>query len=330
MATPSIGPGWTLAGGFAAALATAVLCSSVSAPAVSYADVRRAALQATAGRGVLGSALEDPTALLDMLATDPITRLYEVQRTVIQVEPRSAWRDPDGPDVALLSPIVVKRLMSIDATLSGEGGRRQIRHVSSQGRVGLQRADASPPIGAILTAANATGVSFDFLWRTARRESSLNPNAVAPTSSARGLFQFIDSTWLLALKRHGAKHGRAHEAQLIQVDDQGRAFATEGARARILALRYDAQLNALLAAELARDNHDWLLARLGRRPTDRELYAAHLLGVEGAFRLIGAARLEPQTPAATLLPRAARANAALFYAGGTPRTAGQLASVLGL
>ena len=56
---------------------------------------------------------------------------------------------------------------------------------------------------AIRRAADATGVNFSLLVETARRESALNPTARAGTSSATGLFQFIESTWLDMMRRHG-------------------------------------------------------------------------------------------------------------------------------
>jgi soluble lytic murein transglycosylase-like protein len=69
---------------------------------------------------------------------------------------------------------------------------------------------------AIRRAADATGVNFSLLVETARRESALNPNARAGTSSATGLFQFIDSTWLDMVRRHGADHGLGAEAKRLQ------------------------------------------------------------------------------------------------------------------
>ena len=68
---------------------------------------------------------------------------------------------------------------------------------------------------AIRRASNVTGVDADFLVRTARRESAMNPAARARTSSAAGLFQFIEQTWLATVKAHGAKHGYGQYADLI-------------------------------------------------------------------------------------------------------------------
>ena len=50
--------------------------------------------------------------------------------------------------------------------------------------------------GSIKQAASTTGASFEYLLTTAKMESNFNPKAAASTSSARGLFQFIDQTWL--------------------------------------------------------------------------------------------------------------------------------------
>ena len=48
--------------------------------------------------------------------------------------------------------------------------------------------------GAIKQAAGTTGASFQYLLATAKMESDFNPTAGASTSSAHGLYQFIDHT----------------------------------------------------------------------------------------------------------------------------------------
>ncbi|MES1203790.1 MAG: transglycosylase SLT domain-containing protein, partial [Pseudomonadota bacterium] len=136
---------------------------------------------------------------------------------------------------------------------------------------------------AISRASDATGVDFSLLIQTAQRESGLNPNARANTSSATGLFQFIDSTWLDMVRRHGAEHGLGGYAQALQ--SGGVDAAT---RRQILSLRNDPEIAARMAAELARENASALQARLGRAPSSGELYAAHVMGADGAARLIQA------------------------------------------
>jgi hypothetical protein len=176
---------------------------------------------------------------------------------------------------------------------------------------------------AIRRAADATGVNFQLLVETARRESALDPNARARTSSATGLFQFIESTWLDMVRRHGAKHGLGREASALA------AGADSQTRNEILALRRDPELAARMAGELTRENADTLRTRLGRDPSAGELYAAHVMGSGGALRLIEAAR-DGADSAAAIFPREAAANRGLFYVNGEPRSAQALLQRLNL
>lgn len=176
---------------------------------------------------------------------------------------------------------------------------------------------------AIARASRATGVDFSLLVETARRESALNPNARAGTSSATGLFQFIDSTWFDMVRRHGDEHGLGAQAAALR---QGADAAT---RRDILALRSDPEISARMAGELARENAQTLQAQLGRPPSAGELYAAHVMGAGGAARLIEAAASGAPS-AAALFPREAAANQGLFYANGAPRSAQALLARLDL
>ncbi len=189
--------------------------------------------------------------------------------------------------------------------------------------------DPIAPVGqdgvraAIRRAADATGVNFSMLVETARRESAMNPTARAGTSSATGLFQFIESTWLDMVRRHGPAHGLSAQSAALR---QG---ADTGTRREILALRNDPELSARMAGELARENAAALQARLGRAPSAGELYAAHVMGAGGALRLIEAAQ-QGAPDASALFPREAVANRGLFYANGVPRSAQALLQRLSL
>lgn len=179
----------------------------------------------------------------------------------------------------------------------------------------VQSARAAEAQAAIQRAARATGADFSLLLETARRESALNPNARANASSATGLFQFIESTWLDMVRRHGYAHGLGAYAQQIELRG-GRAFVADPqARAEILALRTDPEAAARMAGELAQENAAVLQSRLGRPPRAGELYAAHVLGPAGAARLIEAAA-QGAPSAAAIFPREAAANRGLFYARG--------------
>jgi hypothetical protein len=175
---------------------------------------------------------------------------------------------------------------------------------------------------AIANAASATGTDFDFLMKTAQRESSFNPRAKAATSSASGLFQFIDSTWLNMVKRYGARHGLSNEAQMIATDSSGRSWVADpNQRRTILNLRFDPMIAAKLAGEFTRENATFLKSRIGREPDAGELYAAHFLGPSGAAQLVQTVNRSPDMPATALFPEAASANRSIFYdRDGSPRT----------
>ena len=98
----------------------------------------------------------------------------------------------------------------------------------------------------------------------------------------------------------------------------GKAIVDPNVRARILALRMDARISSLMAGELARENIRVLERALGRRPSGAETYAAHFLGADGTAKLIRAAAVNPQIPAASLLPAAAASNPTIFFAQGRP------------
>ena len=178
---------------------------------------------------------------------------------------------------------------------------------------------------AIQRASNATGVDFSFLMGTARRESGFNPGAKASTSSAAGLFQFVDQTWLSTLKQHGAKYGYARYADLISRGADGR-YHVDGAEARqaVMALKLDPHAASLMAGELAVDHAAYLRGRVGREPTSGELYLAHVMGPKGSARLIDTVRTAPGSNAAALFPDAASANHAIFYRGGRAATVSEV------
>lgn len=177
---------------------------------------------------------------------------------------------------------------------------------------------------AIRRASNATGVDFDFLMKTARRESAMNPAARAPTSSAAGLFQFIEQTWLGVVKKHGARHGYGQYADLIQQGADGRWRVQGSARNVVLDLRFDPQAASTMAAELAASNAAYLRGRTGREPGAGDLYAAHFLGPAGAARLMEAMATRPGASAAALFPEAAGANRSIFYRAGRPATVAEV------
>ncbi len=175
----------------------------------------------------------------------------------------------------------------------------------------------------IARAARKTGVDFNYLLAQAKLESGLDPSARAATSSAAGLYQFTNDTWLRTLDRHGADHGLDWARAGIGAGTGAGQALDPQTRAQIMALRFDPDASALMAGELARDNRAELIGVLGREPDSSELYLAHFLGTGGASRFLTALAADPGQSAASLLPKAAAANRPIFYeASGAPRTVG--------
>ena len=179
--------------------------------------------------------------------------------------------------------------------------------------IGSASAAVSHITSAIRQAARAVGTSFSYLLATAKVESNFNPNAKATTSSAQGLFQFIEQTWLTTLKQAGPGLGYGQYADAIVRTRNGRMEVADPAmRAQILNLRQDPAANAAMAGAFTRSNADFLTRRLGRAPSEGELYIAHFLGAGGAAKLIGATA-NSNNSAAELFPAAAKANRSIFY-----------------
>jgi hypothetical protein len=185
---------------------------------------------------------------------------------------------------------------------------------------------ASQITGAIRQASQSTGISFQYLLTTAKIESGLNPSAQASTSSAKGLYQFIDQTWLGTVKQEGASLGYGQYADAISKNSDGRyEVADSGMRSAIMKLRSDPEASAMMAGAFSRANAFQLTGSIGRRPTEGELYIAHFLGPDGAGKMINAADSQPDANSARMFPAAASANRSIFYdSAGNARSVGEV------
>lgn len=191
--------------------------------------------------------------------------------------------------------------------------------MNTLGSLHIQKQANSGVTAAIQQASARTGVDFGYLVRQADIESSMNPNAKAKSSSATGLYQFIEQTWLQMVKTHGAEHGMDNFADAIKQNSDGTYTVPNRAmKNQILNLRRDAQTSAIMAAELASDNHDTLEANVSKDVTSTDLYLAHFLGAQGASNFLNSMQKNAWAPAASLFPEAARANKAVFYENGKP------------
>ncbi len=101
-------------------------------------------------------------------------------------------------------------------------------------------------------------------------ESGGNASAKNPLSTATGLGQFIESTWLRMMQTYRPDLARALD------------------RDQLLALRLDPTLSREMVANLARENKSYLEAG-GQQVTAGRLYLAHFLGPEGARLILASA-----------------------------------------
>ena len=185
-------------------------------------------------------------------------------------------------------------------------------------------------LAALRVASRKTGLDFDYLLHTAMRESNLNNQAKSKSSSASGLFQFIDQTWLGLVKQFGERYGLGAYAGAIQQTADGKyTVASADTKAAILALRQDPQVSACMAGENAKQTKQSLECALGREICGGELYAAHFLGPSGARRLIQLNETDPSSRADLAFPQAAKVNRSMFYrTDGTSKTVAELYSVI--
>ncbi len=168
----------------------------------------------------------------------------------------------------------------------------------------LTKGASSGVLGAIQKASTSTGVNFAYLVQQAKAESNFNPDIKAKTSSATGLFQFINSTWLSMVEKYGDKHG---------IDTQGKT------KQQILELRKDPEVAANMAAEFAKENEQFLNNRWGGEVGSTELYFAHFLGAPKAASFLNARDQNGSQPAAVIFPKEAKANYNVFFEKDTGR-----------
>lgn len=183
-----------------------------------------------------------------------------------------------------------------------------------QKNIESQRLAQNSVIAAIQGASARTGVNFAYLVEKAAAESNFDPSSKSKTSSATGLYQFVDQTWLDMIATHGQEHGLSNYAAMIDRKPSGRLEVHDAKMKReILDLRKDPKIAALMAAEYTSENHDYLEKKVGGDIGSTELYLAHFMGAGGAAKFLNAMKDNPDASGARLFPAAARANKNVFF-----------------
>lgn len=187
----------------------------------------------------------------------------------------------------------------------------------------LARADAlkfkidSSVVAAIRLASLRTGVEFSYLMELASIESNFDSRARAKTTTASGLYQFKEESWLEAIKEYGDRYGLAGLAARIEhaADDKSvvQPLIKDGKwQQRALALRFVPHYSALLAAEQVRDSQKRLAGTLDREPRRTDLYLIHFLGASGAISFLKALQENPEQIAGEIFPGPAKRNHSIF------------------
>ena len=142
----------------------------------------------------------------------------------------------------------------------------------------------------IKAAAIRVGFDPDVAATIANVESSLNPNAKAPTSSAGGLYQFIDSTWKEKYNKYAPKHKLG-----ISPD------------------KFNPIHNAIIGIEFLKENSNALKPILKRDANVVELYMAHFLGINGAKKFFTVYMKDPDALSTVAVSsKVLNANSAIF------------------
>ncbi|ADU15389.1 hypothetical protein Astex_3779 (plasmid) [Asticcacaulis excentricus CB 48] len=255
-------------------------------------------------------------------------------------EPHCSSRDPISFDADDFTAFLTEMSISPDARISihrarlsfyetythatpaGHRRTRPRRHLRSA----VQNLRRQTNEGLVARAALSHRINLSYFLGLAARESGFNHMARAPTSSAAGLFQFTENTWLCVLRLHGPAAG-IDQARMITRRPSGRcSIDSPLARWRLLALRYDPTLNSTMAAELTKDHQSALRSLLGREPTSGELYTLHFLGIDEGNRFL---RANLKDLADVVTPRAAASNKSVYYTPqGRPRTVGEVRELI--
>lgn len=174
-------------------------------------------------------------------------------------------------------------------------------------------------VDAIYNASAQASIDFELMLVKAMIESNLGQNVMAENSSARGLYQFIDSTWLVLLHRHADRIGQIEISKSLYTDKNKRVLMIRGGsqftKDALLNLRHDLHIASLIKAYQTKEEAK-ILANLNpdKRLSATDHYIVHMLGLTQARKFFDLMR---HMPHAVLTEHgfetAARVNPHFFY-----------------
>lgn len=136
----------------------------------------------------------------------------------------------------------------------------------------------------ILGLVNTSDVSEEYVRKVSKVESGNNPNAKAKTSTATGLFQFTQSSWLDSVSQLAPEYGNNPDG-------------TPKKREEILALRTNPTVATEVFKRFTASNGS-SLEKSGIPTTDANMYLAHFLGTPSAKKVLLA---DDETPLSEVL-----------------------------
>lgn len=282
------------------------------------------------------SALADQAAVNLMDRMDRSERMAEIERTGMVVDPAALPLDAEinariAADARALVKENEQKIASVEPSqvdLSDLSPKASGRHkgfgpasayayagyevTGNTVKIGGEKIDAHV-VSSISRAAKATGNDPVYMASLASRESSFRPKLKETSSSATGLFQFLQQTWLHVVKTFGAQFGYEDAAREIKVASRGYVVPNAAKRSQILAMRADPLASATMAGAMEKSDRAVIEKVLGRAPTAGERYMTHFLGVSEAARFLSLAKEWPNGPAADYFYKAAMANKTLFW-----------------
>lgn len=157
----------------------------------------------------------------------------------------------------------------------------------------------------IAAASDMAGMDPGLMLTVGMMESSLKPKAGANSSTAKGLFQFIDGTWTEVLGKYGNKYGIPKNASV-----------------------FDPWANTLMGAEYLKEGARRIQGTLGRPATPVDLYMTHFLGGTGGSRFLGNMAANPNGIAAVDFEGPAQSNREVFFKNGRALTYAEIYDAL--
>lgn len=187
--------------------------------------------------------------------------------------------------LTLLNKLTFGKMGITEEEAKNRSQARRDRRDAGISRKDQEQQQAAPTVGSTPSAAPADIQKY--LQATALVESGGNTNAKASTSSAGGMFQFLDGTWKQMTKEMGKDYS--------------------------LQDKFDPKKAAEVMAYFTQKQKTQLEKGTGKAASNTDLYMAHFLGAGGATKFINAMGKDSSQSAAAMDPAAAKANKSIYY-----------------